>query len=131
MTRRQGHLPQVGRVPGGEDDASVVRGMSQLVYHARELVDALAGVVGACVLVLGAKVAPLEPVHGPEIAFFPVGEAGAVQERAAAVAVPDLDPLRRERVGGGVAGYEPEEFGDDGAEEDALGREEGEDEGVM
>ena len=96
--------------------------------HVCELVHALAGVVGACILVIGAEVAPLEPVYGPEIAFFTVGEADAVEEGATAVAVPDLDPLGREGVGGGVAGDEPEEFGDDGAEEDAFGGQEGEDE---
>ena len=125
---RKGHLAQIGRVPGGEDDAPVVRPCAELVHHVRELVDALAGVVGARIDVLGPEVAPLEAVHRPEIAFFAPTQADAVQVCAAAVAVPDPDALGRERCGGGVAGNEPEELGDDGTEKDAFCGEEGEDE---
>ena len=89
--------------------------------HVRQLVDALAGIVRSGVLVLGAEVAPLEAVHRAQVAFLSVREADAVEEGTGAVAVPDLDALGRERFGGGVAADEPEEFGDDGAEEDAFG----------
>lgn len=56
-----------------------------------------------------------------------MGEAHAVEELAGAVAVPDLDADVAEGGGGGVALDEPEELGDDGAEEDSLGGEQGED----
>ena len=104
--------------------------MPQLANHVRQLIDALPGIICLGVFVLGAEVAPLEAVDGTEVAFFAVGEADAVKEGAGAVAVPDLDALGGERVGGGVAADEPEEFGDDGAEKDAFCGEEGEDECV-
>ena len=50
-----------------------------------------------------------------------MGEAHAVEVFAGAVPVPDFDAGGREGEGGGGAGDEPEEFGDDGAEEDAFG----------
>lgn len=92
-----------------------------------QLVDALAGVVGVGVDVLGAKVPPLEAVDGAQVADVAVRQADAVEELAGAVAVPDLDADVAEGLGRGVALDEPEELGDDGAEEDALRGEEGED----
>lgn len=64
---------------------------------------------------------PLKPIYRPQIAYLPMRESNAVEVFAAAVAVPDLDAGFGEREGGGVAGYEPEELDDDGAEEDAFG----------
>lgn len=63
---------------------------------------------------------PLEPVHGAEVAFRAVRKADAVEVGAGGVAVPDFDAGGGEGEGGGRAGDEPEEFGDDGAEEDAF-----------
>jgi len=65
-------------------------------------------------------VAPLEPIDRAQVALFAMRQADAVEEGAAAVAVPDLDALRGEGEGGRAAGDEPEELGDDGAEEDAF-----------
>ena len=127
MARRQDHLRQVGRVPGAEDEAAVVGVGAEGVDDAGQLVDALAGVVGLGVDVGGAKVAPLEAVDGPEVAGLAVRQAEVVEELARAVAVPDLDALRGEGLGGGVARDEPEELGNDGLGEDALCGEEGED----
>jgi hypothetical protein len=73
----------------------------------------------------------LEAVHGAEVADLALGQAQVVEELARAVAVPDLDALRGERVRGGVARDEPEELGDDGFGEDALGGEQGEDRGAV
>jgi hypothetical protein len=73
----------------------------------------------------------LEAVHGAEVADLALGQAQVVEELARAVAVPDLDALRGERVRGGVARDEPEELGDDGFGEDALGGEEREDRGAV
>ena len=64
---------------------------------------------------------PLETIDGSQISDFSVGEADAVEVFAAAVAVPDLYARFREREGRSRAGDEPEQFGDDGAEEDPLG----------
>ena len=73
---------------------------------------------------------PLEPIHGSQITNLAMRETHAVEKFAGAVAVPDLDACFREREEGCAAGDEPEEFGDDGAEEDAFCGEEGEDGGV-
>ncbi len=97
------HLRQVGRVPGAEDEAAVVRVGAEGVDDAGQLVDALAGVVGLGVDVGGAEVAPLEAVDGPEVAGLTVCQTQVVEELARAVAVPDLDALRGEGLGGGVA----------------------------
>ena len=120
MARRQGHLGQVGRVPGAEDNAAVVGIGPQLMDDLGQLVDALTGIVGAGIDVHGAEVAPLEAVDGAEVADGAVGQADLVQELARAVAVPDLDVGGGEREGRGAAGDEPEQLGDDGAEKDAL-----------
>lgn len=64
---------------------------------------------------------PLEAVHGAQVADFPVRETDFVEVFARAVAVPDFDPRFAEGYGGGRAGDEPEEFGEDGAQEDAFG----------
>lgn len=131
VARREDHLVHVGGVPGGKDQATVVRVGAQLVDNLGELVDSLARVVRLGVDVLGAKVPPLEAVHGAEVADLAVGEAQVVEELAGAVAVPDLDAGLAEAGGGCVALDEPEELGDDGAGEDALGGEEGEDRGAV
>ena len=79
MARRQRHFLQIGWVPGAQDDSAVVRVLFELADDFGELVDALARVVCVAVLVLCAKVAPLEALHRAEIAFFAVGEADGVE----------------------------------------------------
>lgn len=54
-------------------------------------------------------------------------QADGVEVLARPVAVPDLDAGGGEGQRGGGAGDEPEEFGDDGPQEDAFRREEGQD----
>lgn len=75
VTGREDHLAHVLWVPRREDQPPIVRVRLEGLDDARELVDALAGVVGFGVNVLCAKVAPLEAVHGAEVALFAVGEA--------------------------------------------------------
>lgn len=124
---RQGHALKVFGVPCAEDHSAVVRVVAELVNDLGQLVDALAGIVGLCVDIFGAKVAPLEAVDGTQVAGLTMSEPDAVEELAGSVAVPDLDVDVAEGGGGGVALDEPEEFGNDGAEEDSLGGEQGED----
>lgn len=93
---REGHLGDVGGVPGGEDNAAVERGLAELADDLGELVDALAGVIGAVVDVLGAEVAPLKAVDGAQVALLAVPEPRPVQERPRPVAVPDPHALRRQ-----------------------------------
>jgi len=71
--------------------------------------------------------APLKAVDGAEVADFAVGETDAVEVFTGGVAVPDFYTGGGEGEGGGAAGDEPEELGDDSAEEDAFSGEEGED----
>ena len=92
---------------------------------ALQLVDALAGIIGLGVDVLGAKVAPLEAVDGTEVADLAMREAEVIEELTRPVAVPDLDPVFAERRRRRVALNEPQQLGDDGAGKDAFGSEEG------
>ena len=122
MAGGQGHLREGGRVPRREHDPPRLRVVFDLGDHVRELVDALPGVVRRGGRVAGAEVAPLEAVHGPEVADGAVLEPRGVEEGPRPVAVPDLDSLGRQLVGVGGAAHEPEELLDDAAPEHALGR---------
>ena len=127
MARGQGHLLQVRRVPRRQDDPPVIGVVLELVDDLGQLVDALPRVVRLRIDVLGAKVPPLKAVDGAQVADLAVGEADAVQELARPVAIPDLDARLAQREGGCVGLDEPEELGDDGPGEDALGGEQGQD----
>lgn len=70
---------------------------------------------------------PLEAVDGAQIALGTVRQAQLVEELAGSIAIPDFDSDFAERVRGCVALDEPEQFGDDGASEDAFCREKRED----
>lgn len=70
---------------------------------------------------------PLKAVDGAQVADLAVGESDAIEELAGPVAVPDLDADVAEGGRGCVALDEPEELGDDGAEEDSLCGEQGKD----
>lgn len=120
VARRQGHELEVARVPRREHHAAVIRVRAQLVDNLGELVDALAGVVGFGINVVGAKVTPLEAVDGAQVTHLAVREPDAVEELARPVAVPDLDAGLVERNRRRVALDEPQELGDDGPREDAL-----------
>lgn len=94
--------------------------------HLCQLVDALPRVVCLGVHVLGAEVPPLEAVNRTKVTLNAVCQTDTVEVSARSVAIPDLDAGAGEGEGGGGAANEPEELGEDGAEEDALGCEEGE-----
>ena len=64
---------------------------------------------------------PLETIDRSQISYFSVRKANAIEVLAAAIAVPDLYTGFRERQGRSGAGNEPEEFRNDGAEEDPFG----------
>ena len=108
-------------VPRTEDDAAVCGVVLDLADALLELVDALARVVCVTVFILGTKVPPLKAVYGAEVTFATVTQSAFLKELLGAIAVPDLDAGGGEGRGGGAAGEEPEEFGGDGAEEDAFG----------
>lgn len=74
--------------------------------------------------------APLEAVDRTKVTLRALCEPDAIEIGTRSIAVPDLDAGFGEGEGGGRAADEPEEFGEDGAEEDALGCEEREDEGA-
>lgn len=112
-------------VPGAHDDASVGGVVFDFVNDLCKLIDTLTGIVGVTVLVLGAKVPPLESIDRTEIADFAVREADLVEVFARAIALPDVDALFREVETVGVAFDEPEEFLDNGTVKDALCGEEG------
>jgi len=60
--------------------------------------------------VLGAKVAPLEPVYGTQVALLAFRQPALVQELARTVAVPDVDVFGTQRVGVGVPADEPQQL---------------------
>lgn len=64
MARGQSHLFQIGGVPRAHDNAAIEGVVDELVHNIFELVDTLAGVIRLGVDVLGAKVPPLESIHG-------------------------------------------------------------------
>ena len=99
VTRRQRHLPKIGRVPRAQDDSPIVRLVLQLVNDLCQLIDPLARVIRLRVHVVGAEMPPLETIDGSQISYFSVGEADAVEVLTAAVAVPDLDARFREGQG--------------------------------
>jgi len=70
--------------------------------------------------------APLEAIHGAQVTFSPVPQPAVVEERARAVAIPDLDAALGEESGIRFPVDEPEELFDDAAVEGAFGGEEGE-----
>lgn len=125
MTRREGHELQIFGVPGAQNDPAIVRVVLQLVNDLRELIDPLARIVRLGIDVLGAEMAPLEAVHGAQVADGAVRQADGVEVLTRSVAVPDLDARFREGQRGRRARHEPEQLGDHGAQEDALGGEEG------
>ena len=132
---RQRHLPEVcsvrasrasgrtGWIPRREDDPSVRRRLANLPHHLRQLIDALAGVVGVAVDVRRAKVPPLKSVDGTEIALAPMGQSDAVEEGARAVAVPDLDAEIGQQLAVGRTAHEPQQLLEHAAHEHPLGRE--------
>ena len=117
------HLLQRRGVPRGEQDAAIVGVVLDLVDHLRELIHALSLVVRVHVPVLRAEVAPLEAVHGPEIALLAVAQPDAVQVLAAAVTVPDVNILILQLLRAGATAHEPQQLLRDAAPEDAFGRE--------
>lgn len=127
VTGRESHDFQIRGVPGAQNNATIIGRIAQLPDHIRELINALSRIICFGIDVTRAEVPPLEAIHGPEIALGAVGEANAVEVGAAGVGVPDLDSGGGEGQRGGGAADEPEKFGEDGAEEDALCGEEGED----
>ena len=86
------------------------------------MIDTLPRIIRLRIYILRAKMPPLEAIDRSQVPFFTVGKADAVEVFAGAISVPDFYPGRREGEGGCGARNEPEEFGDDGAEEDAFGR---------
>ena len=95
---------------------------SDALDHVGELVDALPAVVGVHVRVRCAGVAPLEAVHGPEVALVAARELAAerVERAATAVGIPDLDAARRQLASARRAAHEPQELLEHAAKEHAL-----------
>ena len=81
-----------------------------LIYYLGQLVNALSGIVGVHVGVLGPEVAPLEAVDRSEVTLLAVLEAARVEEGARAVPVPDPDVLLLKLLGVGRTPDEPMTF---------------------
>ena len=113
---------RTSRVPGGEDDAAVHGIILDGVNDLLQLVNALSSVVGVHVDVFGAKVPPLEAIHGPQITRLAMRQTAAVQKLAGGVAVPYVDAPLLQVLGVGVAPDEPDQFLHHAAEKDSLRR---------
>ena len=114
------------RVPRAKNDPSIGGVASNLVDALLELVDTLPLIIGIAINVRRAKMAPLEPIHGPEIALAAVSQPAGLEERLGGVPVPDLDAALREELRVCFTADEPQEFLDDAFEVGAFGGEEGE-----
>lgn len=113
-------------VPCAEHNTPVGGVILNLVNDLHELVHALARIVVLAGTIVGAKVPPLEPIHGSQVAFPPVTETDAVEVLPAAVACPDVDALVGEHLAVGAARDKPEKLLNHAAGEHALGGEQGE-----
>mmetsp|Transcript_25276 Transcript_25276/g.61324 ORF Transcript_25276/g.61324 Transcript_25276/m.61324 type:complete len:261 (-) Transcript_25276:620-1402(-) len=89
----ESHDPEVGRVPGAEQDPTVVGVGLDCVNDLGQLIHPLSGIVGVHVSILCAKVSPLEPVDRTEVPLLPVAQPKVGEKLLAAVAVPDVDVL--------------------------------------
>ena len=101
MARRQRHLVDVGRIPGGDDQAAGIRIAPDHVHHIGDLVDGAA--------VLRRPGAPLPAVDRAEVAVF-VGPF-----------VPDPHAVVVEIFDVGVAGQKPQQLVDDRLDVQLLG----------
>ena len=93
MTWRQGHEMEMGGIPGGQDDPSIIGMISQPIENMLQLIDALAGIIRLSIEVGGAEMTPLEAIDRTEITLDSIVEADGVQIGARTVTVPDLDAL--------------------------------------
>jgi len=113
------------RIPSRKDHAAIVGVSFKRMNQVSQLVHTLASIVSVHVDILGPKVAPLEPIHGTEIALLTIGEADPIEVLAGRIAVPDLDPLILKGLGAGVAADEPKELLCHPPPEDFFGRQQG------
>ena len=102
MTRRQRHEFQILRVPRTEDDPPIVRVVLELMYNLCQLVHSLPSVISLGIDILGAKVAPLETIHWPEVSNGTVRETDRVEVIAGSVTISDFDAGIGEGDGGGA-----------------------------
>mmetsp|Transcript_2929 Transcript_2929/g.6853 ORF Transcript_2929/g.6853 Transcript_2929/m.6853 type:complete len:228 (-) Transcript_2929:853-1536(-) len=123
VARRESHDAEIGRIPGTENNPSVVGICLDGVDAGSELIDALPGVVSVHVGVLGPKVPPLKSIHGPQIPLLAVSEADFGQVFLGTISVPNVNVLVPEQVGVGRAGNEPQQLLHDSPPEHALCRE--------
>jgi len=107
VTRWQGHLLQVRRVPGTQNNSPVIGVVLQLINHLCQLIHALSRIVRLGIDILGPEMAPLKPVDRSQVSDFAVREPNAVKIGARSVSVPDLDPGFGEGKGRGAATDEP------------------------
>ena len=103
VARWECHQVQIGRIPRRQDNAAIFRIVLNFVNAFAQLIHPLTGVVGVHINILGTKVAPLEPVHWPQVAHLPVRQAATVEEFARPVPVPNVHTLVRQQVGIGAA----------------------------
>ena len=87
----QRHDLQIRGVPRTQNNAAIVRRVTQLANHLRQLIHALPCVVRLGMYVLSAEVPPLEAIDRAEVTLRTLREPNAVEVGARAVAVPDLD----------------------------------------
>lgn len=67
---------------------------------------------------------PLKPIHGPQIPHLPLLQPNTIEVLARPVPVPNFNPPLTQVQAIGIRANKPEEFLDDGAEEDSLRGEE-------
>ena len=89
------------------------------------LINALAGVIGVHVCVLGSEVSPLEAVHWAKVHFFSVLQPPGIQKLPRTISVPNLDFFVREQLSVGVPSHKPKQLLRHASPEDLFGRQQG------
>lgn len=121
VARRQRHFPQIGRVPGRHDNASIFGIVFDLVNALRKLINPLARVIRVHINVFRSEMTPLETVDWTQITYFAVFQATRIEKLARSVSVPNMNIFRGQVVRVRVTLYKPEQFLGNTAPKRALG----------
>lgn len=65
---------RTSRIPRAEDNSTIGGIFFDLAYAFLQLVDALVRIILVTILVLRAKMSPLEAIHGPQVALPPMSQ---------------------------------------------------------
>ena len=120
----QCHFLQIGRIPGGHNDAPILWSILDFPNAIGQLVDALPGVIRVHVNVGGTKVSPLEAIDRSQVSNFAMRQSSLVEEFSRAISIPNMNSLVGKVIAIGVSADEPQELFGDAPPKGAFGGEE-------